>query len=698
MRDMPFRQIHLDFHTSESIDYIGKEFSKEKFQECLKIGHVNSINIFAKCHHGWAYFPSEANEIHPNLDYDLLGEMLEACNEIGVRHQIYLSAGLDEKIAKRHKDWVFRNKNKSTTWVPSFDEPGYHRLCLNTKYLDYLIEQVKEVALKYKTEGIWLDIVGEYACYCDKCKKDMLEEGLDIEDDYAVKEFGKKTYKKYYTRINEAIKSVDPQLKIFHNSGDIRRGRRDLADANTHLEIEALPTGGWGYNHFPLSARYVNNLGKDYLGMTGKFHRSWGEFGGFKHPNALKYESGLILALGAKMCVGDQMHPDGLLDEVTYKLIGEAYKEVEEKEEWCDGVENVADIAILSAQSITSYLPKAFDYADGSLAGTINAQMAKEFSDNRLIKDSIYNILKTSFDLDKRVDSGVLNMLHEGNYLFNIIDVDHDFTPYKVLILPDMVVLNDELACKLNNYLKQGGKILATGESGLKQDKSEFLIDFGVTHLGKNPLNPDYFRPSFTYKGLGQTAFIMYGQGENIELKDSDEVMVLGQREDSYFNRTVEHFCSHQHAPNNKDRQSPGMVENKNGIYISWEVFNGYATDGSLIVKEMVYYALDRLLFNKKTLVTNLKQQGIVTLQKQIHKKRYINHLLYAVPVKKGTVEVVEDLVTVYDTEVQVNVQEKVKRVYLAPSKLDIPFMQVGDSVTYKVESFSCHQMVVIEY
>ena len=35
-------------------------------------------------------------------------------------------------------------------------------------------------------------------------------------------------------------------MKIFHNGGHIRRGRRDLIAANTHLEIESLPTGEWG--------------------------------------------------------------------------------------------------------------------------------------------------------------------------------------------------------------------------------------------------------------------------------------------------------------------------------------------------------------------------------------------------------------------------------------------------------------------
>ena len=69
---IPQRQVHLDFHTSECIDGIGSMFDKKQFQRCLKKGHVNSITVFAKCHHGWAYFPSKTNEIHPGLNgFDL---------------------------------------------------------------------------------------------------------------------------------------------------------------------------------------------------------------------------------------------------------------------------------------------------------------------------------------------------------------------------------------------------------------------------------------------------------------------------------------------------------------------------------------------------------------------------------------------------------------------------------------------------
>ena len=96
---MRFRQVHLDFHTSEHIPDIGKKFDKKQFQDALKLGHVDSITLFSKCHHGWSYHPTKANRIHPGLSFDLLGAQIDAAHEIGVRTPVYISAGFDEKYA-----------------------------------------------------------------------------------------------------------------------------------------------------------------------------------------------------------------------------------------------------------------------------------------------------------------------------------------------------------------------------------------------------------------------------------------------------------------------------------------------------------------------------------------------------------------------------------------------------------------------
>ena len=103
------RQVHLDFHTSEAIEGIGANFYKKQFQEALQLGHVNSINIFAKGHHGWTYYPSEVGAIHPHLDFDLLGAQIEACHEIGVTAQAYVTVGWSAKDAREHPEWIILN-------------------------------------------------------------------------------------------------------------------------------------------------------------------------------------------------------------------------------------------------------------------------------------------------------------------------------------------------------------------------------------------------------------------------------------------------------------------------------------------------------------------------------------------------------------------------------------------------------------
>ncbi|MDB4866580.1 MAG: hypothetical protein JWR03_913 [Cohnella sp.] len=657
---MRFRQVHLDFHTSEYIDNIGALFSKTQFQEMLKLGKVDSITVFSKCHHGWAYHPSTANEIHPGLSFDLLGAMIEAAHEIGVKTPVYLSAGLDEKLAKRRPEWLLRDREDRTSWVKNFMEPGYHEFCMNSPYLDVLLAQVEEVVRNYDADGLFLDITGVKKCYCHRCLAQALSEEIDFLDERAMLPLWERTYAHYTTRVRETIDTVKPGLPVFHNGGHIRRGRRDLAVMNTHLELESLPTGGWGYDHFPLSARYAQPLGMDFLGMTGKFHTTWGEFGGYKHPNALRYEASLSLANGARCSIGDQLHPEGMMDPATYALIGAAYREVEAKEAWCSDTRNIADIALLSLEA--------------------TGESDSEAAEARFTGNS---------------DAGAARILLEGKFLFDVIDLVQDFHRYQVIILPDRVKIGAQLAVKLHAFVADGGKVLATGISGLKTDGSGFGLDFGVKWLGENVYRPSYCRPDFDLLSLSRAGFVMYSIGQNVELSEGGRA--LGYREEPYFNRQAIKFCSHQHTPSSLKAANPGITEGRHGIYIAWDIFEEYATKGSLHLKEMVIYALNRLLPDK-TLETNLPAQGVVTLQAQREPGRLIQHLLYAVPVKRGEgIEVIEDILPLYEIGVTVRTERPVRKVYLAPQMMELPFEISETGVRYTVPKLECHQMVVIE-
>ncbi len=658
---MNFRQVHLDFHTSEKVPFVGKKFDKKQFQAALKAGHVNSITVFSKCHHGWAYHPSDANEMHPTLDYDLLAAQIEAAHEIGVKTPVYISAGFDEKIAVRRPDWQTMDENHSQQVQSALTNAGYHQLCMNTPYLDYLLAQIKEVCERYDADGIFLDIVGVRRCFCPTCQRTMYEMGLDPSKEEDVVRHGELVYKNYYTRVRETIDSVKPGLPVFHNGGHIRHGRYDLAFANSHLELESLPTGGWGYDHFPMSARYVQGLGMEYLGMTGKFHTSWGEFGGFKHKNALRYEAALSIANGAKCSIGDQLAPSGECDMVTYELIGEAYKEVEEKEPWLDKVTSVADIALMSNEAVNNLMNMGDDASREGKAAT-----------------------------------GAVRMLLEGHYLFDIVDTQSDLSKYKVLILADNIAPIPELTDKIREFVRGGGKLLASGTSMLNEEKSDFEFDFGVKYISESELKPDYLRPCFEYTDVGSTDYVIYSGSQKVELTTGKELAV---KVASYFNRTKEHFCSHRHSPSSGEYDGCGMSEGNDGIYIAWNIFNEYAELGCLIAKRTVCYALDLLLGENKTLRTTLPAQGITTLMEQKEENRLVAHLLYAVPTPRGNgIYIIEDIVPVFGTEVSIKTDKPVKKVYLAPECRELQFKQENGVVTFTVDKFECHTMAVLEY
>src|SRR5690242_17797208 len=69
--ELPFRHVHLDFHNSELVPDVGADWDPEAFAATLKSARVNSINAFAKCHHGYAYYETEIGTKHPSLKADL---------------------------------------------------------------------------------------------------------------------------------------------------------------------------------------------------------------------------------------------------------------------------------------------------------------------------------------------------------------------------------------------------------------------------------------------------------------------------------------------------------------------------------------------------------------------------------------------------------------------------------------------------
>ncbi|MBT3292295.1 MAG: alpha-amylase, partial [Victivallales bacterium] len=177
--------------------------------------------------------------------------------------------------------------------------------------------------------------------------------------------------------------------------------------------------------------------------MSGKFHTAWGEFGGFKDPEAIRYEAASMIAFGASCNVGDQLHPCGQMDLGTYANIGHAYEYVEEIEDYGVGGLPVASLGLWLAHSAAE-------------------------------------------------DEGAAQMLMEEQIDFDVISPGDDLTGFETIIVPSRAGILDDSRDAFAAYLSSGGKALILEEGALNATRDACTVDIGADYAGPGEYDVDY--------------------------------------------------------------------------------------------------------------------------------------------------------------------------------------------------------------
>jgi len=679
MNDLPYRQIHLDFHTSPHIPGVGYGFDEEEFVRTLKKNHINSINLFGKCHHGFYYYPTKVGRVHPTLKpgLDLLGSQIRVCREEGIRTVIYTTVVWAEDTCDAHPEWMQIDTDGVLGSRPPFlnkyntETRAWRSLCMNNPgYIDYLKREFREMYDLYHPDGLWIDIIWQFHCICPHCIAEMKHMGLNPEkmDDVIVHD--RHVELKFTREIYNYLKGIDKVWGIYFNGSPAEFDKQDhkelstarRRECNDFIDIESLPSELWGYTHFPVLMNYCNRFDKPVTMMNGKFHKTWGDFGTLRNKAALEYECFRALANGAGSCVGDQLHPAGKLDETVYHRIGEVFEQVEKKEPWCLNTRKISQIGVYAANNVLEN-----ERASGVTMG-INV-----------------------------TNEGVYRMLTELHYLFDYVDFEDDISNYEAVILPDTIRMPPAVADRLSAYIANGGKVLLTGESGLAPDLGTFALpELGLSYLGIEEYNPVFaaIRPdNGLFVDIPKMDYTVYERGQRIEAGNNT---VLAYTTMPYFNRTWEHFCSHrQTPPQSEPSMYPFAVEGKNFIYITHPLFRDYAVNGCKVHKDIIAACLGKLI-EIPLIKAKLPSTAELTLRKKDNYK--VLHLLHYIPMKRcKTIEIIEDIIPLHNIFIEVRTEKKPARVYLAPEKTVLEYSFENGYVKFTVSELNGHQMVVLE-
>jgi len=634
MQLMPTRQVHLDFHTSQYIEGIAEDFDAAAFAETVAAAHINSMTVFARCHHGYLYYPSKVfpERVHPNLSCaDLLVQQVEALHACGVRAPIYVTVQWDLYTASRHPEWLVRKKD-GAHHGGAFWEPGFYQsLCVNTGYIDFLKAHVAEICALFggAADGFFFDIVMPQACYCASCRAKMQAQGIDLSDDAAVWAFGKESIDRFKLDMTAFIRERNAECTVFYNMGHVAPSVKSCAEAYTHFELESLPSGQWGYLHFPVAARFARTLGKDCLGMTGKFHTEWGDFHSLKNLAALEYECFRMLSLGLGCSIGDQLEPNGRLNAATYRLIGKVYGQVAVREEWARPSVPVVEAAVLTNETLLG---------------------------DRMTSEAV---------------KGAAQMLDELAVQFDIIDWAQDFGKYKLLILPGDWICTGGQQAKLDEYAAQGGCIIACGKGGLNA-AGAYPSCFGAKWLGDEALYPSFLvADGALAEGLElDNEYVIYKQGQSIA---GDGAAVVMLKRHPYFSRESGRFCSHRYTPSDKGAVHPAVLRNGNVILFAHPVFDQYRANAPFWCKRVIANAVDALL--PARLVRHDGPSTLsVTILDQPQKGRMNLHVLSYIPVRKSAdIDIIEERTVQRNICVTLHVPQAIKTARLVPSGEMLP-------------------------
>ncbi len=670
-----FRQVHLDFHTAPQCEDVGADFDPQVFVDTLKMGHVNAINIFAKCHHGYSYYPTQVGTVHPHLKVDLLGQQIEALHRADIRCPIYVSVKWDDLAGIQHPEWVcVRKDGRVAMREPGSSGWGWTTMDLSSGYADYFLAQVEEIADRYgpEVDGYWFDICFPQPNYSPWGQEQMRRAGIDINDDAAVWRYARQQDLKFFQRVTELVKRKTPNATYYFN-GTTTAEMSEVLDYVTHFEVESLPTSGgaWGYLHYPIMSRQARIYGKEMIGVTGRFHKSWADFGGLKTQDQLDYECGAILSAGGRICVGDQLHPGGVLDPAVYRLMGGAFSRVEQLEPWLYGSIPTAEVAVLA------------------LGKPANAEPG---------------VGAHSADVE-----GAAQVLLECGIQFDIVDQTADLTRYPTAILPDTAVLDEDWQKRLGAYLAQGGRLVLSGTAALDPQTGRFqLPEIPVTFRGPAPTVPSYLRLDDALSGGGSDPnaltsdydYVFYDPTYLVDPAPGAECH--GELKRALFTRTWEHFTSHQHAPVGDSLHSPLVVCKDNVLYIAAPLFSGYRAHDYWAYREILRSAL-RDFMPPALLIPGGPGWVETTLHTQAktdeHPARRIVHVVAFHPRRSlQSIPHVDQSWATHGLSFQLRQDGPApQRVYLAPEGIDLPFTLEAGYLKVDLPPAGPHTVVVVE-
>ena len=677
-----YRQLHTDGGIGGQKD-LHKSFDAEAAAQMFEESGVQMVSYFAKGGNGYAYYPTKIGMVEPSLDRDCVGELTRALKKRGIRCVVYFYLGRDRRYNKEHPDWVYRNEDTGLSFSSSSD---VDTMCFKSPYVDQIgIPQMKEVISLYDVDGFFVDIVLHqflvWVCRCKYCRESFAEEvGGEIPKDdsdpkaFAYRKWANRHFESHMEKVHRALAEVKPEIAVINNYSWLSRYPVTPHSYVKHVTWDTpIPREGLYSWNFSFEARYLSTLTDVLPDITwscmSTAGNTWGDYA-LREKEAHLHECAILLAGCGRTYPSYNPHPSGNPVPAVMDLYREVNKRTSDLEPFVKGCNPVKDVAILhSADSLWSKTPM-IPAPDWTLGPAYHPVAGAH----------------------KAMIEGHVQICMPNSEVF--VDTIRD---YAALILPDQRILNEKECEAIRSFVKNGGALFATCETGTRDTDNNRLNDFsiadvlGIKYLESADTSNCFLQVKTKNKAFDIPAMDIQVNGNYVRIKTTTAKTLLELVPTFKGKRAPAEFP-----------EGPGVTINSYGkgkaIYCAPALFDAYYSVNTPVLRKLSLWMLDQVYPNNtRTIVLEKTPINVEVFYNHRSNERFIHLINYSGDKREVGSPQVQDMTTVYGIRVKARLKKRPAGITSVPDGQRVEFTYRNGWVSFDSEPLEIHNMYRIE-
>jgi len=608
-----WRRAVLDMHISDEDERFLAAFDPNEYADLLVKARTKSAVVSAMGHVGLALFPSKVLPPHRGLKgRDIFGETVAACHARGIGVSAYMSVIFDAWAYRHNPDW----KIVGPDGTPVAEKSRYGVCCPNSPYRAYAASFARELCEGYQFEGIRFDMTfWPHVCFCAHCRARFAREvGGEIParvdwSDPRWRSFQQKREEwlaEFAGLLTSTALAAKPALSVEHQASTYPLnwkfgvGAR-LVPHNTFLQGDFYGDALQGSIARKLFSHMSPNLPAAFETCIAMQLQN---YTALKPTELLRAKAHAALADCTAFVYIDSVDPEGTLNPRVYERMGEVFAETSAYEPFLGGT-RVEDAAIYFS------LDSKFDPAD-------NGKPVDDpgLSNRMPHMDAVSAAARTL--LEHHVPFGIVTRRNLA-----------ELSRWRLLVVPGALVMDEEEAQALREYVRVGGALFASGNGCLAGHGFPLEDVLGVSWRGVTKERFTYMRPAEKGRALfGDFTTLhplgLYGAQVVAETAEGAEVLATITLPYTDPDDPL-HFASTHNNPPGIRTDHPALVVNRYGAgKAMWAAGPIETTDASLDV----LYNLFALLAGPFTLDAEAPKAVEITVFRQADRARYLLSLV----------------------------------------------------------------------